>query len=96
MGRKTFLTNEIYECGILLKDQHQCFLICLFRVHIRVRKDELDFVHREAITNDVLSDLYRGSLPRQYLEGSNIHRMNLCLRLEGLDLFVKISAIELG
>lgn len=59
-------------------------------------KDELDCVHRDAVTNDVLSDLYRGSSPRQYLEGSNIHHLNLCLRLEGLDLFVKISAIELA
>lgn len=60
------------------------------------RRDKLDSVHREAITNNVLSNLSRGYLPRQYLEGSNIRHRNLCLKLEGLDLFVKISAIELG
>lgn len=49
-----------------------------------------------SITDNVLSNLSRGYLPRQYLEGSNIHHRNLCLKLEGLDLFVKISAIELG
>lgn len=69
MGRKSFLTNEIYKCGILLKDQHQCFLISSYHAHIRVHKTNWTlFIEKQSQTMSYPTFIYR---------------LNSCLRLQG-------------
>lgn len=91
-GEKTFLTTEACRCAIQSEDQHPRILVASYRDSYR--KDKMKSIHREGQqTTSHPAFIYLGSTWRVALF---ISPLNLCRRLVGLDLFVKLGAVELG
>lgn len=92
---ETFLTIEACRCAIHSKDQHPHILVTSYPNSCR--KDKVKSIPREGQQTmphpAFIVVIYLGSTWRVALF---ISPLNLCRRLEGLELFVRISAVELG